>query len=161
MKRSLYIALTVLAIFSMFLVAWHKPGYGKEQTEFFGTLSCSVAKEGTLLDLDRFMYYKDRELSCTLSSADEHVAGDMTIKYLKPRYKWAGQEHTQVIHMHLNAGSIKWVGYGWGTVARNGDLTLMGGWLITPETGGYLRHIAWLRFDTPSVYGSFETRSGE
>jgi hypothetical protein len=158
MKRSLYLALTVLAIVSMALVAWHKPGYEKDLDEFYGTLACDVAKEGELVDLDHFMYYKDRELSCKLTSADDHVAGELAIKYMKPRYKYYGQEHTQVVQLNLVAGSIKWIGYAWGRVARNGDLTLVNGYMITPEQGYYLRHIAWLSFDMPSLYGSYETR---
>lgn len=161
MKRSLYLALTVLAILSMSLVAWHKPNHPKELDEFSATLSCDVVKEGRQADQDHFIYNIDRELSCKLTSADEHVAGTLTIKYMKPRYKHAGQEHTQWVHLHLVAGSIKWIGYAWGNVARNGDLSLVNGWLITPEQGAYLRHIAWLSFDMPNLYGSYETRTGE
>lgn len=161
MKRSLYLALTVLAVISMSLVAWHKPGLEKDQDEFSGTLACDVTKEGRQVDQDHFVYNIDRELSCTLTSADEHVAGAMSVRYLKPHYKHSGQEHTQWVRIHLDAGAIQWVGWAWGTVAKNGDLTLVNGWLYTPEQGAYYRHIAWLSFDMPNLYGSYETRTGE
>lgn len=57
--------------------------------------------------------------------------------------------------------SLKWVGWDWGRVAKNGDLTLVNGWMYTPEQGSYYRHIAWLSFDMPTLYGSYETRTGE
>ena len=162
MKRSLYICITILAILSLSQIAAGMPvpsGVSeKPNTKFYGTESCTLVKQGEKSIKEGWTYFIGQEWSCTLKSDDSQVAGSGTLHIWRPWAKISGQQHSIVASYHMKNAYHEWVGYRWGTIAKDGTIKWVNGWAGTPEAGSYWRHVMYLRFDGAKVYGWYDER---